>query len=70
MADLPIPAPPVKLVPIVAAICIVVIAGAYCVFLYATWGQYQDDRKHKATALDELLDRLPPKKPEPAPESE
>lgn len=63
MADLPIPAAP-KLTPIVASIAIVVLVGAYCVFLYATWSQYQEDRKHKATALDELLDRMP-KKVEP-----
>lgn len=57
----PMPAPPKlpKITPIIAVMAISLMAGAYLLFLYATWNQFQNDRASRDRKIDELLDRLP-----------
>lgn len=45
--------------------CMVLATVAYLIFLAGTWQQFQQDRVSRDTKIDELLDRLPPKKKEP-----
>lgn len=57
-----VPVPPLpKLAPIVAVCAIVLMAGAYALFLYASWQAYQKDRRTRSDAIDELLSRIPAK---------
>jgi uncharacterized membrane protein YedE/YeeE len=51
-----------KYPPLIAAVAIAMMAGAYFVFLYATWMQYQKDRGIREARIDEILERLPVKK--------
>jgi len=37
------------------------MAGAYMLFLYASWQSYQKDRATRDARIDELLERLPKK---------
>lgn len=62
--DLPSP----KVTPLIAIVAIGLMAGAYFIFLYATWNQFQNDRAMRDTKIDELLDRLPKPKPTEAPD--
>lgn len=58
-----VPVPPTpklpKLTPIVAMVAIGVLVGAYLIFLYGTWNQYQNDRAARDAKIDELLDKFP-----------
>lgn len=58
-----VPTPPVpkipKLTPVIAMVAIGVLVGAYLLFLYASWNQFQTDRAARDAKIDELLDRLP-----------
>ena len=51
-----------KIPPLIAVVAITLMAGAYFVFLYATWNQFQNDRARREQRIDEILDRLPPAK--------
>lgn len=58
-----IPMPTMKVTPLIAIIAITLMAGAYLLFLAASWSAYQKDRDERNTRINELLDRLP--KPTP-----
>ena len=48
-----------KIPPLIAVVAISLMAGAYFVFLYASWQQFQNDRQRREERIDEILDRLP-----------
>lgn len=54
-----IPIPTAKVTPLVAIIAMLLMAGAYLLFLVASWNQYQRDRTDRDSKIDALLDRLP-----------
>lgn len=59
-----VPAPPLPHLNIpmaVAITAIILMAGAYLLFLWASWQQYQADRQRRDLNIDELLSRLPVK---------
>ena len=56
-----VPIPTVRITPLIAIVAITVMCAAYLVFLYATWNEFQNDRKHRGAVLDDLLDRIPAK---------
>jgi len=58
-----IPMPSAKVTPLVAIIAMMIMAGAYLVFLISYWQQYQRDRSNRDDRINELLDRIP--KPQP-----
>ena len=43
-----------------------VMCCAYLVYLAASWNQYQVDREQRDNTINDLLDRLNPKKTDPA----
>jgi hypothetical protein len=61
--SVPLPAVPKinKMTAIVAMAAIILMAGSYALFLYATWQQYQTDRLSRDKKIDELLARIPKK---------
>jgi hypothetical protein len=47
-------------IPAVVAMCaILFMAGAYALFLWASWQQYQKDAETRTSKINELLERLP-----------
>lgn len=62
--NVPVPAVPVpKNIPLaIAVVAIAFMCGAYLLFLWASWQQYQRDRNLRDERIDELLARLPAKK--------
>lgn len=58
-----VPVPPVpKNIPLaLALVAIAFMCGAYLLFLWASWQQYQRDRNLRDERIDELLSRLPKK---------
>lgn len=48
-----------KRLALIAAACMILMAGSYLVFLTATWVQFQADRNSRTDKIDELLDRIP-----------
>lgn len=54
-----VPAVPVKFPAYMAAVAIAVMAGAYLVFLWASWQQDQKDRATRDDKINEMLSRLP-----------
>lgn len=62
--NVPIPNTSSKIPPLIAVVAISLMAGAYFIFLYATWQQFQSDRAMRERRIDEILDRLPPAKAE------
>lgn len=59
--NVPIPNTSGKIPPLIAVVAISLMAGAYFIFLYATWQQFQNDRALRESRIDEILDRLPTK---------
>jgi len=46
--------------PVILTMCaIALMAGAYMLFLWASWQQYQEDRTKRDLKIDEMLARLP-----------
>jgi hypothetical protein len=60
MTDIPVPAIPKlnKIPPLIAIVAIGLMAGAYLLFLYSTWNQYQDDRAERDQKIDLLLEKI------------
>jgi hypothetical protein len=54
-----IPMPTTKVTPLIACVAIMLMAGAYLVFLAASWNAYQKDRDNRDTRINDLLDRIP-----------
>lgn len=54
-----IPFPTAKVTPLVAIVAMLLMAGAYVVFLISYWNQYQRDRANRDDKLNALLDRIP-----------
>jgi hypothetical protein len=42
--------------------CMFLITASYLVFLYGSWVQFQQDRSVRDSKLNDLLDRIPPRK--------
>lgn len=53
------PIPNAKVTPLVAIVAMLLMAGAYIVFLIASWRQYQRDREDRDGKINALLDRFP-----------
>ena len=59
--NVPVPAVPKNIPLALAMVAIAFMCGAYLLFLWASWQQYQRDRNLRDERIDELLSRLPKK---------